>query len=81
MQQPMSSVRPSVRLSVCSTRYQPSRDLKFGTQLELVLLTPESMVQMLRTKPVQNGGQIKMAAFLGYFAYAETVQHKEGHGG
>ena len=77
MQQPMSSVR----LSVCSTRYQPSRDLKFGTQLELVLLTPESMVQMLRTKPVQNGGQIKMGAFIGYFAYAETAQHKEGHGG
>jgi hypothetical protein len=36
---------------------------------------------MLADFSKQNGGQIKMAAFLGYFAYAETAQHNYCHEG
>ena len=57
-----SPCRPSVRRSVCSTRYQLPWDLKLGTHLELVLFTPETIMQMFRTQTVQNGGHIKIAA-------------------
>ena len=41
----------------------------------MVLLTPETVVQMLRTKPIQSGGQIKKAAFyMHLFASCDAVK-------
>ena len=62
MQPHMLSVRLSVSLSVCSTRNPIPSAFKFYTLLGMVLLTPKTVVQMFRTKPIQHGGQIKMAA-------------------
>ena len=40
----------------------------------MMLLTPETVVQMFRTKPLQNGGEIKMAAIYMYFLHMTPLE-------